>query len=252
MPEPSHVLLVTGASRGIGAAICRLAAPRGYAIAINYLSNRDAAEALAAECRGAGATTALLPGDMSVPGDIERVFAACAEELGPVTHFVNNAGVTGKVSRLDEAAGETVRACIDLNVTGAILAAQAAIRQMARRHGGPGGAIVNLSSAAADLGSPGEYVWYAASKGAIDSLTLGLAKELAEDGIRVNAVSPGLIDTDIHALSSGAPGRAERLAPNIPMKRVGTAEEVAETVLFLLSDAASYVTGANLRVSGGR
>ena len=252
MPDQAPVLLVTGASRGIGAAICRLAAPRGYAIGINYRADAQAAERVAEECRRAGARAEVFRGDMSDAGDVERVFQACAEKLGRLTHFVNNAGITGKVSRLDAAAPETVRACIDLNVTGAILAAQAAIRRMAPRHGGSGGAIVNLSSAAAGLGSPGEYVWYAASKGAIDSLTLGLARELAEDGIRVNAVSPGLIDTEIHALSSGAPGRAERLAPNIPMKRVGTAEEVAESVLYLLSDAASYVTGANIKVSGGR
>ena len=188
---------------------------------------------------------------MALEADIERVFTSIDKKLGRLTHLVNNAGITGKSSPIDKAAPQTIRAVIDLNVTGAILVAQAAVQRMAKRNGGDGGAIVNISSAAATLGSPGEYVWYAASKGAIDSLTLGLAKEFALDGIRVNAVSPGMVDTEIHA-SGGDPGRVERITPFIPMRRVGKAEEVATAVLYLLSENASYVTGANLRISGGR
>jgi NAD(P)-dependent dehydrogenase (short-subunit alcohol dehydrogenase family) len=189
---------------------------------------------------------------MAVEGDIERVFAEIDTKLGRLTHLVNNAGITGKSSPLDAASPETIRATIDLNVTGAILVARAAIKRMAKRHGGQGGVMVNISSVAAAIGSPGEYVWYAASKGAIDSLTLGLAKELAADEIRVNAVSPGMVDTEIHALSTQDAGRVARVAPLIPMRRVGQPQEIATAVLYLLSDAASYVTGANLSVSGGR
>jgi NAD(P)-dependent dehydrogenase (short-subunit alcohol dehydrogenase family) len=188
---------------------------------------------------------------MSLEADIERVFASIDKKLGRLTHLVNNAGITGTSSPIDKAAPQTIRAVIDLNVTGAILVARAAVQRMAKRNGGDGGAIVNISSAAAGLGSPGEYIWYAASKGAIDSLTLGLAKEFALDGVRVNAVSPGMVDTEIHA-SGGDPGRVERITPFIPMRRVGKAEEVATAVLYLLSENASYVTGANLRVAGGR
>jgi NAD(P)-dependent dehydrogenase (short-subunit alcohol dehydrogenase family) len=180
-----------------------------------------------------------------------RLLAAWVR-LGPLRGVVNNAGITGRSSRLDAASAETIRACIDLNVTGALLVAREASRRMARRHGGDGGVIVNISSVAANLGSPHEYVWYAASKGAIDTLTIGLSKELAGDGIRVNAVSPGLVDTEIHALSTGDAARVDRLRPLIPMERVGAPDEIAEAVLFLLSDQASYITGANLRVSGGR
>jgi NAD(P)-dependent dehydrogenase (short-subunit alcohol dehydrogenase family) len=188
---------------------------------------------------------------VAVEAEVLRVFDEAAT-LGPLTHVVNNAGVTGRASRLEAASAETIRACIDLNVTGALLVAREAARRLSRRHSGRGGAIVNISSVAANLGSPGEYVWYAASKGAIDALTIGHSKELAGDGVRVNAVSPGLIETEIHALSTGDPARAERLKPLIPLERAGTADEVARAVLFLLSDEASYITGANLRVSGGR
>ena len=248
----SKVLLVTGGSRGIGAAICRLAAKAGYAIALNYQRDAQAAERVRRECRAGGAACETFQGDMAIEDDIERVFESAEKKLGRLTHLVNNAGITGKSSPLDAAPPQTIRTVIDLNVTGAILVARAAVRRMARRNGGQGGAIVNISSVAAGLGSPGEYVWYAASKGAIDSLTIGLAKEFALEGIRVNAVSPGMVDTEIHALSSGDAGRVARIAPLIPMRRVGKAEEVADAVLYLLSDDASYVTGANLSVSGGR
>ena len=245
------VLLVTGGSRGIGAAICRRASKEGYAIALNYVRDEDAAERVARECRASGTTCEIFRGDMAHENDIERVFAEMDKKLGRLTHLVNNAGITGKSSALDKAAPQNIRAVIDLNVTGAILVARAAAQRMAKRNGGDGGAMVNISSAAATLGSPGEYVWYAASKGAIDTLTIGLAKELALEGIRVNGVSPGMVDTEIHA-AGGDPGRVERITPLIPMRRVGKADEVADAVLYLLSEKASYVTGANLRVSGGR
>ncbi len=245
------LLLVTGGSRGIGAAICRLAAKEGYAIALNYLRNEEAALRVARECRAAGSACEIFQGDMALEDDIERVFAAIDKKLGRLTHLVNNAGITGKSSPIEKASTQTIRAVIDLNVTGAILVARSAARRMAKRNGGNGGAMVNISSAAAALGSPGEYVWYAASKGAIDSLTIGLAKEFALEGIRVNAVSPGMVDTEIHA-AGGDPGRIERITPFIPMRRIGKAEEVATAVLYLLSEDASYVTGANLRVAGGR
>lgn len=251
MSSPRPLLLVTGASRGIGAAVACMAAARGYDVLINYRAERATADAVAADCRAAGAQAEIVAGDMAVEADIARVFAAAAA-MGRLTHVVNNAGITGRISRLDEADPATIRACIDLNVTGALLVARAAVRALSPRYGGAGGAIVNISSMAARLGSPGEYVWYAASKGAVDALTVGLAREAAPDGIRVNAVSPGTIVTDIHARSSGAPDRAQRVGPMIPMGRAGEVHEVAETVLFLLSDAASYVTGANLAVSGGR
>jgi NAD(P)-dependent dehydrogenase (short-subunit alcohol dehydrogenase family) len=240
------VLLVTGGSRGIGAAICRLAAQRGFDVGVNYRVARDEAERVVAECRDLGAQALALPGDMAVERDIIAAFDA-AGSLGPIRHVVNNAGITGPSSRFAEVSAETIRTCSDVNVTGAILVAREAARRLTR-----GGSLVNISSVAAGLGSPGEYVWYAASKGAIDSLTIGLSKELAGEGVRVNAVSPGLIETEIHALSTGEPGRVERIAPLIPMGRAGQASEIAEAVLFLISEGASYVTGANLKVSGAR
>jgi NAD(P)-dependent dehydrogenase (short-subunit alcohol dehydrogenase family) len=240
------VVLVTGGSRGIGAAICRLAAQRGYDVGVNYRAARDEAERVVAECRDVGAQALAIPGDMAVERDIIAAFDAAAS-LGPIRHVVNNAGITGPSSQFAEVSAETIRTCIDVNVTGAILVAREAARRLTR-----GGSLVNISSVAAGLGSPGEYVWYAASKGAIDSLTIGLSKELAGEGIRVNAVSPGLIETEIHALSTGEPGRVERIAPLIPMGRAGQANEIAEAVLFLISEGASYVTGANVKVSGAR
>lgn len=246
------VIVVTGGGRGIGAACVVKAAEAGYArIALNYTRDADAAERTAQAARALGADVAVIQGDMALRADIERLFAETDARLGPVTHLVNNAGITGRASAFADADPDEMARVVDLNVTGAMLVAQQAVRRMSTARGGAGGAIVNLSSMAVTLGSPGEFVWYAASKGAIDSFTLGLAREVAREGIRVNAVAPGLIATDIHD-TSGVSGRLERLGPSIPVGRPGTAEEVAEVILFLLSDAASYTTGAVLKVSGGR
>ncbi|WP_075222240.1 SDR family oxidoreductase [Acuticoccus yangtzensis] len=244
--------LVTGGSRGIGAATCRRAAAAGYDIALNYVRDAAAADAIAAEARAMGVEAEAFQADVSKDADIDALFAAVDARFGrPLTHFVCNAGATGKLSRLDEADPKTIRDTIDLNVTGAILTCQAAVKRMSPKHGGKGGSIVIVSSAAARLGSPNEFVWYAASKGAMDSLTLGLARELAGEGIRVNAVTPGMIDTDIHA-SSGDPGRAARAEKTIPAARVGTADEIASAIMYLLSDDAAYVMGGNIAVTGGR
>jgi NAD(P)-dependent dehydrogenase (short-subunit alcohol dehydrogenase family) len=246
------VLLVTGGSRGIGAAICIMAAGRGYDVAVNYRSNAKAAAEVLAACEAAGAKAVAFQGDMADADDITRVFAEAKAALGSLTHVVNNAGITGRSGPLAEAEIAVIRECIDVNVTGAILVAREAARALIANGGGEGRAIVNISSVAAELGSPGEYVWYAASKGAVDSLTIGLAKELAGHGIRVNAVAPGITETEIHALSTGEAGRVERLAPMIPLKRAATADEIAEAVLFLLSEASRYTTGVTLKVAGGR
>ncbi|SIP92736.1 SDR family oxidoreductase [Bosea sp. TND4EK4] len=246
------VLLVTGGSRGIGAAICTMAAARGYDVAVNYQSNAAAAAEVVKACEAAGAKAVALQGDMSRQGDIERVFAEAAAALGPLTQIVVNAGITGPASRLAEADPEVIRLCIDVNVTGAILVAREAARALLGNGSAPNRSIVTISSIAAGLGAPDEFVWYAASKGAIDSLTLGMARELAPAGIRVNAVAPGMTETEIHALSSGQPGRVARIAPSIPLRRAAQPEEIAEVVLFAMSEAASYVVGSVLRVGGGR
>ena len=246
------VLLVTGGSRGIGAAICRFAAERGYDVAVNYQGKAQAAADVVAACGRAGARAIAIQGDMANLADITRVFAEAKAALGPLTAVVNNAAITGKSSSLAKSDPQVIRACIDLNVTGAILVAREAAQALLANEGAKNRAIVNISSIAAGLGSPNEYVWYAASKAAIDSLTIGLAIELAPAGIRVNAVSPGMTQTDIHALSAGDPGRVERIAPTIPLKRVAEPEEIAEAVLFALSEAASYMVGSIIRVGGGR
>jgi len=247
----SKVLIVTGASRGIGAATARMAGRRGYDVCVNYLASEAAAEAVAADIRAAGQRAVTVAGDMGREDDILRLFATVDAELGTLDALVNNAGIIARAGRVDEVEAEDLRRMFEVNVTGCFLCAREAVRRMSTAHGGKGGAIVNVSSRAAGLGSPNEFVHYAASKGAIDSFTLGLAKEVGAEGIRVNAVSPGLIDTDIHA-STGRTDRVERLAPTVPMPRPGTADEAAEPIIWLLSDAASYVTAANIHVAGGR
>lgn len=241
------VLLVAGGSRGIGAATARLAARRGYDVAVNYTANGEAAAAVVKNIEAAGRRAVALRGDMGREADIDRVFDAAAKALGPVTHFVHSSGIIGPMSRLDEASAETIRAALDVNTFGALLCLRAAIRRMSTKHGGKGGAIVMLSSMASTIGGPTECIWYAASKGAVDTMVIGASREVGREGIRVNAVSPGMIDTDIQP-----PGRLEKFTPMVPMGRPGSADETAEAILYLLSDAASYITGANLRVSGGR
>ncbi len=248
----TKVMIITGGGRGIGAATSRMAAARGYAVAINYLADHAPAERLAEDIRVNGGKAFAVQGDMTRLADIENLFDQTEKNFGPVSAVVNNAGITGKSSRLDAAAPETIAQVIAINTTGAILVAREAVKRMSTRHGGKGGVIVNISSAAASLGSPGDFVWYAASKGAIDSLTIGLAKEVALEGLRVVSVTHGMIETEIHDRSTGDATRVERVRPMIPVQRSGTADEVAEAILFLASDAASYITGTTLRVAGGR
>jgi NAD(P)-dependent dehydrogenase (short-subunit alcohol dehydrogenase family) len=246
----AHVLLITGAGRGIGAATARLAGARGYDIAVNYKSDATSAADVVAAVKAKGRNAVAIAADMGREADVERMFKE-ADALGRLTHFVYNAGIPGVAGRLESADSAMMREVIEVNVLGALWSMQHAIRRMSKKHGGAGGAIVLLSSVAADIGGPNEYVWYAASKGAVESITYGLSKELAGDGIRVNCVSPGASETRIHA-DAGTPDKLARVAPMIPMGRVGQPEESAEAVLFLLSDAASYISGTVLRVAGGR
>jgi NAD(P)-dependent dehydrogenase (short-subunit alcohol dehydrogenase family) len=245
------VMLVTGGSRGIGAAIVRAAAAAGYEIALTYADDRAAAERVAAEVNGTGRRAVIVKADVAREEDVLAVYAAVDDAFGRLDALAVNAGITGRFTRVDEIDAATLERVLAVNVTGAFLCAREAVRRMSTARGGSGGAIVIVSSRAAGLGSPGEYVHYAASKGAVDALTRGLAKEVAREGIRVNAVAPGLIDTEIHA-RGGRPERVARITPTIPMERIGTADEVAASVLWLLSAQASYVTGAVLDVSGGR
>jgi NAD(P)-dependent dehydrogenase (short-subunit alcohol dehydrogenase family) len=241
------ILLVTGAGRGIGAATARLAAARGFDVAVNYLKDSKSADAVVATVQSTGRRAIAVQANMSSEADILRMFEVVDDKLGRLTHLVYNTGITGPISRVESIDTKALREILDINVLGAFLCAKAAIARMSTRHGGPGGAMVLLSSAMATLGGAGEYVGYSASKGAIESMTIGLARELAGDGIRVNAVAPGPIATDIHP-----PGRLERITQAVPLARPGTVEEVAESVVFLLSEASSYTTGAILRVAGGR
>jgi NAD(P)-dependent dehydrogenase (short-subunit alcohol dehydrogenase family) len=245
MPRP--ILLIAGGSRGIGAATARLAGARGYDVAVNYKSNAKAAASVVEAVKSAGGNAVAIPGDMAIEQDIERVFDTTVAQLGPLTHFVHSAGIGGKNSRLDAASAATIREVIDVNLYGGLLCARAAVRRMSTAKGGPGGSIVLLSSIASLTGGAGEYVFYAAAKGGIDALTNGLAREVVKEGIRVNAIRPGPTDTEIHE-----PGRLERITPLLPMGRPGRPDEIAEAILFLLSDAASYVSGAVLNVSGAR
>jgi NAD(P)-dependent dehydrogenase (short-subunit alcohol dehydrogenase family) len=244
-------MIVTGGGRGIGAATARLAASRGYSVCVNYLSRRDAADAVVAEITNAGGRAICVAGDIAKEGDVMRLFDEAQARLGAISALVNNAGILERQTRLDEMEAARFERVFATNITGAFLCAREAVRRMSTRHGGKGGGIVNVSSAASRLGSPGEYVDYAASKGAIDSMTIGLAKEVADEGIRVNAVRPGVIYTEIHA-SGGEPGRVDRVKAAVPMKRGGTPEEVARAILWLLSPESSYSTGIFIEVSGGR
>jgi NAD(P)-dependent dehydrogenase (short-subunit alcohol dehydrogenase family) len=246
-----RVLMVTGAGRGIGAAIARLAAARGHDLLLTWNRDAAAAEATAEACRAAGAAVELVQGDAGDAGDIARAFAALDARFGRLDGFVPNAGVTGRSGRFLDSTDAAWAEVFRVNVLGVATACREAARRMARGRGGQGGAICAISSRAAAFGSPFEFVQYAASKAAVDAMVTGLAKELAGDGIRVNAVAPGMVDTGIHA-ATGDPARVARIVPNVPMQRMGTPEEIAEAVLWLLSDAASYVTGAVMPVGGGR
>ncbi|MEH6368348.1 MULTISPECIES: SDR family oxidoreductase [Pseudomonas] len=247
----SKVMLITGASRGIGAATARLAAARGYAVCINYRHQQDAAEKLVAEIRADGGEALAIQADISDENQVAELFKQFDQQFSRLDVLVNNAGMLESQSRLEAIDGARLQRVFAANVYGSFYCARQAIQRMSTRRGGNGGAIINLSSIAAKLGAPEEYIDYAAAKGAIDSMTVGLAKELAADGIRVNAVRPGVIDTEIHA-SGGEPGRVERVSKSIPMQRGGQPEEIAEAILWLASDAASYTSGALLDVAGGR
>jgi NAD(P)-dependent dehydrogenase (short-subunit alcohol dehydrogenase family) len=244
------VVLITGSSRGIGAETAKLAAAAGYDVAVNYNTDAQAAAGVVAAVKAKGRKAMAIQADMAKEDDIARMFQE-VDGLGRLTHFVYNTGIPGRAGRLESADPAMMRGVIDINLTGALLAAQHAIRRISKKHGGEGGAIVLLSSVAADIGGPNEYVWYAASKGGIESMTYGLSKELAADGIRVNCVSPGASETRVHA-DAGTPDKLAKVAPMIPMGRVGQPQESAQAVLFLLSDAASYISGTVLRVAGGR
>lgn len=245
------VMIVTGGSRGIGAATAKLAARKGYAVCLSYVSNEAAANEVLDDIRAAGARGIAVKSDVASESDVVRLFQTCDAQLGRVTALVNNAGILERQARVEDMDAARISRVLATNVTGSFICAREAVKRMSTRHGGTGGSIVNVGSAAARLGAPDEYVDYAASKGAIDTFTVGLAKEVGAEGIRVNVVRPGLIYTDIHA-SGGEPGRIARLQHMVPMQRGGSAEEVAQTILWLLSDDASYVTGAILDVTGGR
>jgi NAD(P)-dependent dehydrogenase (short-subunit alcohol dehydrogenase family) len=245
------VIVITGASRGIGAATARLAAARGYAVCVNYLKNQAAANGVVKEIESAGGQAIAVGADVASETEVVNLFRTVDQQLGTVTALVNNVGILETQMRVDEMDAARLNRIFAANVTGCFLCAREAVRRMSSRHGGSGGAIVNVSSAASRLGAAGEYVDYAASKGAIDTLTIGLSREVATEGIRVNSVRPGFIYTDIHA-SGGEPGRVDRVKDSVPMKRGGRPEEVATAILWLLSDEASYATGTFIDLAGGR
>ena len=245
------IVLITGGSRGIGAATALLAAQRGFSVAVNYTANSLAADEVVRQIRARGGTAITVQADVGVEADIMTMFARVDAKLGRITALVNNAGVVDVASRVDAMSAARVKRMFDINVLGSFLCAREAVKRMSTKHGGAGGAIVNVSSVAARLGGSGQYVDYAASKGAIDTFTLGLAKEVAAEGIRVNAVRPGIIDTDIHA-SGGQPDRARLLGASVPMQRAGSALEVAKAIVWLMTDESSYTTGSFVDVAGGR
>jgi len=245
------VMVVTGGGRGIGAATALLAAERGFAVSVNFLKDKDSASSLIDKIKSKNGRAIAVQGDVSSESDVERLFEETDRKLGRITALVNNAGIVDRGTRVELMTAARIARMFAINVTGSFLCAREAVKRMSTRHGGAGGAIVNVSSIAAKLGGPGEYVDYAASKGAIDTFTIGLSKEVGAEGIRVNAVRPGIIRTEIHA-SSGDPARLERIGATAPLGRPGEAEEVARTILWLLSDEASYLSGALVDVSGGR
>jgi NAD(P)-dependent dehydrogenase (short-subunit alcohol dehydrogenase family) len=249
MPQPC--VLITGASRGIGAAVARLVASQGRPVIVNYSSNQSAAESLTADIRNAGGDATAIQADLRNEQEILRLFDTAIKTYGRIAGLVNNAGITGGFSRVESVRRDNIDDMLSVNVTGMILCCREAVNHMSTKRGGSGGAIVNISSLAARTGGAHEWVHYAASKGAVNSFTIGLAREVADEGIRVNAVAPGLIETDLHA-SAGRPDRLQQLAPSVPMKRAGSAGEVAAGVAWLLSDAASYTTGTILEIGGGR
>jgi len=251
MPAMKPVALITGGSRGIGAATALAAARAGFAVAVNYHANSLAADEVVRQIRAAGGTAITVQADVAKEADVLAMFAKVDAKLGRLNALVNNAGIVDVASRVDAMDAARLQRMFNTNIFGSFVCAREAVLRMSTRHGGSGGSIVNVSSAASRLGSPGQYVDYAASKGAIDTFTLGLAKEVAAEGIRVNAVRPGIIETDIHA-SGGQPDRARQLAPQIPMQRPGTADEVAQAIVWLLGADSSYTTGALLDVAGGR
>lgn len=247
----TQIVLITGGSRGIGAATALLAAQHGYAVAVNYTTNAGAADDVVRQIVSGGGIAIAVQADVAIETEVAALFETIDAKLGRITALVNNAGVVDQLSRVDDMSAERLQRMFAVNVFGPFLCAKEAVKRMSTRYGGTGGAIVNVSSAASRLGSPGQYVDYASAKGAIDTFTIGLAKEVAGEGIRVNAVRPGIIETDIHA-SGGLPNRARDLGPQAPLQRAGTALEVARAIVWLLSDQASYSTGALLDVSGGR
>ena len=245
------VVLVTGGSRGIGAATALLAARQGFTVAVNYSSHSLAADEVVRQIRAMGASAVAVQADVAVEAQVLAMFEEIDARFGPLSALVNNAGVVDLAARVDQMDVQRIRRMFDINVLGTMVCAREAVKRMSTRHGGTGGAIVNVSSVAARLGGPGQYVDYAASKGAVDTFTVGLAKEVAAEGIRVNAVRPGIIETDIHA-SGGQPDRAREMAPMVPMQRAGSADEVARAIVWLLTPDASYTTGAIIDVAGGR